>query len=152
MLMITVIKINFTCFCLNVATRRLEITHVTHTVFLLNSAALEWLPNHAQRQPSLEVAPHCHPWVQEGVTLDILPHRKGQANTSNSLLSHCYSHVVGHGPIYPIHTETAQNKQLLEKGDVVIITQGEWKLLKWIQVIPLGKAKNIHAGVNWEMI
>lgn len=57
------------------------------------------------------------------------------------LLPHGYGHIVGHRPVDPVHTETAQNKQLLERGDVSVIPQGEGELLQRIQVIPLGKQK-----------
>lgn len=66
--------------------------------------------------------------------------RAKPTQTPHLLLSHGHSHIVGHGPIDPVHTETTQNKQLLESGDVVVITQGEWELLQRIQVVPLQRA------------
>lgn len=77
------------------------------------------------------------------------PHRKGRAApTPHSLLSHRHGHVVGHRPVDAVHTEAAQDQQLLEGGDVAVVAQGEGELLERVQVVPLGRTKRSCGGVR----
>lgn len=79
------------------------------------------------------------------------PQQSREDSATHLLLPHCFSHVVSHRPVHPIHTETAQNKQLLERGDVVV-TQRERELLEGVEVAPLGEAQDIRGGINPETV